>query len=580
MPTEDVQLLNQPLIRDQSVEDIVRQKQYLVSAGDKFEYEEARSPRRWSCRGTILGFLFGFVIPGLGMLTESYYIITTGQIKALWQGAYPECWGGDTAEICPNTDAVYPVGCEQHLKASISYGEFGGIMLGMMLMGFVALSWSIKSSAVMTASCMGVGAILMCVAGLGFDRNDKNYLNILNGVFVTGFTLLGFGVGGEYPVASVNQTERAEDPTFKSQRKKQEPIRGSSVQLMFSMQGWGALFGSVVILILIVLAKETKPQCDVSGYNQAGYNTQTLETLWRVTYALGFPIILFMIVYRIMYMEEPKFRIMHRESSALIIQQTQKIKTRKLIGFYWHRMVGTSLGWLLWDVSFYGNKLFSAPIVNAIYAGKATLLTQNVMLLLITLVSLVGYLVAAWLLDKKWYGRTRMQFYGFLITGLLFLGCGIWFDTLQKDYPQLLMFLYLIINFFGQLGPNATTYILPSELFPTDMRTATHGFSSFSGKVGALLSTILFGYMQSTNLIFLVCAVTGLVGAFLTLLFIPNVSHLELEEADFRWQLILHGNHDRYGGEAVKADNLSLFERVFYGWQKQYGQIFYDSEMK
>jgi len=114
------------------------------------------------------------------------------------------------------------------------------------------------------------------------------------------------------------------------------------------------------------------------------------------------------------------------------------------------------------------------------------------------------------------------------------------------------MTLYLIINFFGQLGPNATTYILPSELFPTDMRTATHGLSAFCGKLGALIATVMFGYAQSTEFIFFTCAVCGLVGALLTLLFIPNVSHLDLAEADFRWQLILTGAHDRYGGEAIR----------------------------
>eukprot|EP01024_Parvocaulis_polyphysoides_P047962 TRINITY_DN45492_c0_g1_i1.p1 TRINITY_DN45492_c0_g1~~TRINITY_DN45492_c0_g1_i1.p1 ORF type:complete len:111 (+),score=11.38 TRINITY_DN45492_c0_g1_i1:91-423(+) len=109
------------------------------------------------------------------------------------------------------------------------------------------------------------------------------------------------------------------------------------------------------------------------------------------------------------------------------------------------------------------------------------------------------------------------------------------------------------------------------------MRTATHGLSAFCGKLGALIATVMFGYAQSTEFIFFTCAVCGLVGALLTLLFIPNVSHLDLAEADFRWQLILTGAHDRYGGEAIRSDNLSLFERVIFGWQKQYGEE--DSEM-
>eukprot|EP01023_Acetabularia_acetabulum_P063549 TRINITY_DN7996_c0_g2_i4.p1 TRINITY_DN7996_c0_g2~~TRINITY_DN7996_c0_g2_i4.p1 ORF type:complete len:591 (-),score=101.15 TRINITY_DN7996_c0_g2_i4:854-2626(-) len=589
MPVEDSKQISQPLLSLDKANGI--QAAHGTSFGegegqeerlkyvDKFA-EQKKHEEKPKLRSRIANFIFGFVVPGLGMLTESYFIITTGQIKTLWKGAYPDCWDPNGAEECPASSTPYSVGCDQHLKASISYVEFAGVMLGMMVMGFIALSWSIKSSAVMTVSCMGVGALLMCISGLGFDRQNEYYLFALIAVFAAGFILLGFGVGGEYPVASVNQTERAEDPAHRKKSSKAQPIRGSSVQLMFSMQGVGAVLGSLVIFVLLIVFKETHPQCDAPGYNQAGYNTELLEKLWRITYALGLPIIIFTILYRIIYMEEPKFRLMHKESSQLLlVQHNQNTKTYKLIAYYWHRLIGTSLTWMLWDVSFYGNKLFSAPIVNAIYAGKASLYKQNLVLLLIVVVSLVGYYVAAFLLDKKWYGRTRMQFYGFFITGALFLYSGIRFDMLREEYPHVLIILYLIINFFGQLGPNATTYILPSELFPTDMRTATHGFSAFCGKMGALMATIAFGYASSAKAIFLICAVCGLVGALFTLLFVPNVSHLDLAEADLRWQLILAGNHDRYGGEAIRKDNLSLFERVFYGWQKQHGKEYQDSEM-
>ena len=39
----------------------------------------------------------------------------------------------------------------------------------------------------------------------------------------------------------------------------------------------------------------------------------------------------------------------------------------------------------------------------------------------------------------------------------------------------------------GQFGPNATTWLLPGEVFPTDIRATCHGISAAVGKVGALL---------------------------------------------------------------------------------------------
>lgn len=54
----------------------------------------------------------------------------------------------------------------------------------------------------------------------------------------------------------------------------------------------------------------------------------------------------------------------------------------------WHRLIGTAIGWFVWDVAFYGNKLFQtdfteaildAPTLSNIYAfnWQARLLVGN-----------------------------------------------------------------------------------------------------------------------------------------------------------------------------------------------------------
>jgi len=51
---------------------------------------------------------------------------------------------------------------------------------------------------------------------------------------------------------------------------------------------------------------------------------------------------------------------------------------------------------------------------------------------------------------------------------------------------------FVVFNTFMNLGPNATTYALPAEVFPGELRAAGHGFAAASAKLGAALGVFLF----------------------------------------------------------------------------------------
>jgi PHS family inorganic phosphate transporter-like MFS transporter len=51
----------------------------------------------------------------------------------------------------------------------------------------------------------------------------------------------------------------------------------------------------------------------------------------------------------------------------------------------------------------------------------------------------------------------------------------------------------VIAQFFFNFGPNATTFIVPGECFPTRYRSTSHGFSAAAGKVGAIIAQCVFG---------------------------------------------------------------------------------------
>ncbi|CAN0886391.1 Low affinity inorganic phosphate transporter 1 [Linum grandiflorum] len=63
----------------------------------------------------------------------------------------------------------------------------------------------------------------------------------------------------------------------------------------------------------------------------------------------------------------------------------------------------------------------------------------------------------------------------------------------HKDNRIGFVIMYSLTFFFANFGPNATTFIVPAEIFPARMRSTCHGISAASGKVGALVGA--FGFL-------------------------------------------------------------------------------------
>lgn len=89
-------------------------------------------------------------------------------------------------------------------------------------------------------------------------------------------------------------------------------------------------------------------------------------------------------------------------------------------------------------------------------------------------------------------GRKTIQLMGFIILTIVFIIIGFAYDPLLKSNNGLLG-LYVVAQFFFNFGPNATTFIVPGECFPTRYRSTSHGISAASGKVGAIIAQCVFG---------------------------------------------------------------------------------------
>jgi len=129
--------------------------------------------------------------------------------------------------------------------------------------------------------------------------------------------------------------------------------------------------------------------------------------------------------------------------------------------------------------------------------------------------------------------------------------------------------MYFLSSFFNQFGPNAVTFLMAAEVYPTAVRASAHGFSACVGKSGALLASVVYNYIPDTTKFYFV-PWFGLLGMLLTLVFIPDTTGLDLKEQERRWAYIRDGREAEYHGIAVHPQHLSLWERVVLKAGKNY----------
>lgn len=201
--------------------------------------------------------------------------------------------------------------------------------------------------------------------------------------------------------------------------------------------------------------------------------------------------------------------------------------------------------WFLWDVAFYGNKLFQSTFLlfftngadNNVYVDPSrSMIRFAASATLNATVAFLGYIAAAYAMDHPYFGRRTLQFYGFVWTGSLFLGVGFLYEHLSTT---VLIVMYFGTSFFGQFGPNATTFILPSEVFPTELRTMCHGIAAACGKLGALTATIVFHHVSNDLDLFLLSGYASLIAAIITYWFIPETAGHNLADNDRHWNCVV-----------------------------------------
>jgi hypothetical protein len=230
--------------------------------------------------------------------------------------------------------------------------------------------------------------------------------------------------------------------------------------------------------------------------------------------------------------------------------------------YFGSRIIATAGTWFCNDVFFYGNKLFQGQFIAAISPNDDSVMTNWLWNLVNVGVSLVGYYLASFLIDNKMYGRKLMMQIGFLFDFIFFV-IPAFHLAYYQSLPHIKEFqtMYFLSSFFNQFGPNAVTFLVAAECYPTPIRATAHGFSAACGKLGALLASVLYAYID-TQTRFYVVPWFGLAGMLLTFFFLPDTTGLDLKEQERRWKYIREGREQDYHGVAVHPKHLSFYERL------------------
>ncbi|KAI9934689.1 hypothetical protein ASPWEDRAFT_53814 [Aspergillus wentii DTO 134E9] len=471
------------------------------------------------------------VLPGAGLGLEGYVLFSIGNIKPLFQQVFPACW--DKHEICN----------KQWINA-VDYLEIVGIIFGQILVGIVGDWLGRRFGLIQDATVMLLG-LVMLTAAWGVTQNGWVIC------YAWSLFIYGIGVGGEYPMTATSGMENAVG-SGKISTKEDRLHRGRKVTSAFLMQGWGQFFNQVLLLILLLI---------FHGSGNPPYSTVSAQWTYRISFAIPAVGTLWLVYYRAYHMKAASKQLVSaKKKSAVTGYDVQSLAlTFKYFGF---RIVATAGAWFANDVFFYGNKLFQSEFISVLSGSTDSLMPTWLWNLVNVGVSLAGYYLASFMIDNKLYGRKWMQIIGFLMDFILFIVPA--FNYEYYTSPQgvhAFQAMYFLSSFFNQFGPNSVTFLVAAEVFPTPIRATAHGLSAACGKLGALLASVLYNYID-TQTKFLVVPWFGLAGMILTFMFLPDTTGLDLKEQERRWTYLREGREHEYHGPAVHPKHLSFWERI------------------
>ncbi|KAH6770062.1 phosphate transporter 1 [Perilla frutescens var. hirtella] len=440
------------------------------------------------------------VIAGMGFFTDAYDLFCVSLVTKLLGRIYYHHDG-----------AAKPGTLPPNVSAAVNGVAFCGTLAGQLFFGWLGDKLGRKKVYGMTLMVMVICSV---ASGLSFSDKPKAVMATL--CFFRFW--LGFGIGGDYPLSATIMSEYANKKT-----------RGAFIAAVFAMQGFGILAGGMVAIIISAAFKNAFPAPAYEDGAVASTVPQA-DYVWRLIVMFGALPAALTYYWRMKMPETARYTALVAKNAkqaasdmSKVLQveieaeqeKIERISVAKGNDFglfskeFLHRhglhLLGTTSTWFLLDIAFYSQNLFQKDIFSAIGwipPAKTMNALEEVYRIaraqtLIALCSTVpGYWFTVFFIDK--IGRFAIQLMGFFFMTVFMFALAIPYNHwTHKDNRIGFVIMYSLTFFFANFGPNATTFVVPAEIFPARLRSTCHGISAAAGKAGAIVGA--FGFLYAAQ---------------------------------------------------------------------------------
>ncbi|GMI70499.1 phosphate transporter 1;5, PHOSPHATE TRANSPORTER 5 [Hibiscus trionum] len=435
------------------------------------------------------------IIAGMGFFTDAYDLFSISLITKLLGRIYYHVEGHPKPGTLPPSVA-----------AGVTGTAFVGTLAGQLFFGWLGDKLGRKKVYGITLMLMVVCSI---ASGLSFGNSPTGVMTTL--CFFRFW--LGFGIGGDYPLSATIMSEYANKKT-----------RGAFISAVFAMQGFGILTGGILALIV---SSWFDHSYKVPPYSVAGKASTAPEAdyIWRIILMFGAVPAILTYYWRMKMPETARYTALVARNAKQAASDMSKVLqveieaeeetvdkigiassnsfglfTREFARRHGVHLLGTSTCWFLLDIAYYSNNLFQKDIfsaigwlpkaetMNAIHEVYRVAMSQTIIALCGTI---PGYWFTVAFIDRM--GRFTIQLMGFFFMTVFMFALAIPYNHWLSNNAGFLI-MYSLTFFFANFGPNATTFVVPAEIFPARLRSTCHGISAASGKLGAIVGALGFLY--------------------------------------------------------------------------------------
>ncbi|CDY52378.1 BnaA09g15770D [Brassica napus] len=375
------------------------------------------------------------LIAGMGFFTDAYDLFCVSLVTKLLGRIY---------YFNPLSDK--PGSLPPHVAGAVNGAALCGTLAGQLFFGWLGDKLGRKT-------VYGITLIMMTLCSIG---SGLSFGNKATGVMTTLCFFrfwLGFGIGGDYPLSATIMSEYANKKT-----------RGAFIAAVFAMQGVGILAGGFVALVVssIFDMKFPAPTYEVdrvlSTPPQADY-------VWRIIVMFGALPAVLTYYWRMKMPETARYTALVAKNIKQAAQDMSKVLQIQL------------------EVEERAADIMKDPRLSYGLFSKEFAKRHGYLLGIARAQSLIALC------------STLMGF--FMMTVFMF-AIAFPYDHWTKPENRLgFVVMYSLTFFFANFGPNATTFIIPAEIFPARLRSTCHGISAATGKAGAIVGA--FGFLYAAQ---------------------------------------------------------------------------------